>query len=275
MRRMVAVTSLVAAFFQQSAHAVTAPYSDNFDSYANGSQPANFVSSFNPAGAPPSGASWSISNPNGTNGSFEGSVYGHGANTSAAVNVSNIGNAGFTLSTTFVVQFPPGSSQLSIQYVGLGAAATSPDFSSNGYQLFYDIHDGNSGIAGNLFLSVGGTNHLIGGSGSFSSTGIPFITGTTYTMTLQGTYTTNGLVLSGTLTDGTNTIFANGSDPSPPQGSYFGYYESVTGDTQHVTSQTVNFDNFSIDVPEITTIAALGIGSALLLFLARRRATRS
>lgn len=230
--------------------AVTAPYQDNFDSYAHGTQPANFVTAFNP-GPPQSSGFWQVYNPKGR-GAFQGGLSGYQANISAAVSVTNVDSVGFFLATTFTIRSRHIGSGFSIEYIGVGALSNGPDFATNGYLLFYDIHDGHPGYEGTLSITAGGgPNH--GHYIAHTWVSMPFTDGTTYTITLQGTYSVNGLTLTGTLSNGRKILSVSGTDNFPQHGTYFGYYSHVDGDYNHYSSQTVDFDNFTISLPGFTT----------------------
>ena len=244
-----------------AAFAVDAPYSDNFDSYANGSSPNNFVTQTTGGGVV-WGAGWNVQNPSGTAGAYSSSIFGDFANSSSAMSIANLSQTDFMLTTTFVVNsFSAQPGSLHIIRVGLGALGSASGFANSGYALTYEILSSGAAEppAGSLalFSSQGG---------GVSNTNLPVSLGTTYSMSLIGTYSGSGLLLTGTLSDGNNSISASSLMSNPEQGTQFGYYGFAAGQTNRAVSVNVSYDNFNIAVPEpqilsllVITFAALGI----------------
>jgi hypothetical protein len=250
--------AVVSVFVTTAAFAVEAPYSENFDSYRTGSTPNNF--STMTKGLVIS-SQWAIQNPEGTAGVYENFNAGDDALTSAAVNVTNLPNSDFILSTNFVLnsygQIQPLLADIN---VGLGALGSTPDFSSSGYRFSYEVFaSGPDTPTGSLELFKGGL-FLLGQPSAI----LPVRLGDTYTMTLMGNYTPSGLVLTGILTDGNSSISIMATDASPLQGSYFGYYDQAAGAFNHPVSLDVSYDNFSVTVPEPRVTWFLGLGFAIV-----------
>lgn len=234
------------------ALALAAPFQENFDGYANGAPPNNFVTAVNP-GIFPGQASFSIKNPDGANGEYQHVLFGHNVNASAAISVTNLNHVDFTLSTTFILGTPILASLNDIS-VGLGALGVTPDFSVSGYHLSYATFS-NQLPSGSLSIVRGGTYIAV----NFNT--LPVVIGATYTLTLQGTYGPTGLNLTGTVSNGAATLSVSGFDSNPFQGTYFGYYDTASGTVQTSVRSDVRYDNFSLSVPEPSALllAVLGI----------------
>ncbi len=250
--------------------AATAPYYDNFDGYSDGSAPSNFVTTINGPFPAAQDSYWRISNPSGTDGKYVNVVEGYSASSSAGLAITNLASSDFQLSTTFVLGTPFTSSPLNQGQAGLAALSTGPDFTNNGYRLSYQVYGPGAGATGSynngrLILYGLTTGFTINAPGI-----LPVVFGTSYTMVLSGAYSAAGLSLTGTLTDGTQTVSLSASDPSPRSGTYFGYYDNIGGSTQHSTAMFVTYDDFSLTIPEpATTTMLIFAGTALIV--ARRR----
>jgi hypothetical protein len=259
--------AVVTVFISATALGVEAPYTENFDSYPAGSAPNNFTTFTK--GVVGFSSQWSIANPSGSSGVYENHSFGDDVLTSAAVNVTNLANTDFILSTNFVLnsygQFQPLLTDIN---VGLGALGSSPDFSSSGYVFSYEVlANGADTTNGSLEISKGG--FLLIGQPSVT---LPVTLGDTYTMTLMGNYSLSGLLLTGILRDGNSSISITAIDPSPLQGSNFGYYEEAAGAFNHAVFLDVSYDNFSVSVPEPRITWLLGIGVAIAgICLSRRQ----
>lgn len=255
------------------ALAVQVPYSDNFDSYATGSTPANFTTGLNTLGNLFNVSSWSVNNATGTSGSYGNSLSGQEGESSAGITVDNLDHADFVLSTTLVIAgsgmvSPP---SLIDTRVGLGALGSGPNFPDSGYQLSYEVEYNGSDFglhAGRLTIYE--ANQAIGGSSVLMP--LPVVTGIVYTMTLTGTYTTTGLLLTGTISDGTSSISGTALDATPQTGNYFGYYDFAAGQVNKSVSLGVSYDNFSISVPERRTVSLLVCAVTVLGLWRKRKA---
>jgi hypothetical protein len=181
---------------------------------------------------------------------------------SAAVNVTNLAQSDFLLSTTFVLNgySSPQSSLVNIR-VGLGAFASNGDFFMSGYQLSYQLANNGSSISPVGTLGLYRNNFSFGGSGF---TALPVSLGTTYTMTLMGNYLPNGLQIFATLSDGTSSLSFTTNEPNPLQGMGFGYYDYASGQVNHAVYADVSYDNFSITVPEPSIVWLFTLGVAAM-----------
>src|SRR5262249_47989315 len=157
----------------------------------NGSMPNYFVVQSTGAGF--YYANWSIVNPTGSAGVYDINAGGTSSTSASALEVTNVAPTNFVLSTTFVVSSYGSFNQTFADiHNGLIAFATSSNLLGSGYQLFYEI----------LMLGFGfpltGTLSL---NGVAAADTLPVSPGVTYTMTLTGTDSPSGLVLTGTLSD--------------------------------------------------------------------------
>ena len=256
-----------------AALAVEAPYIENFDSYPTGAMPSEFVIQTSGSGVIPVYSQWNIANDSGTAGVYRNIAYADFVKTSAAVDVSNLAQSDFILSTSFVLNsFGSSTSPLVDIHIGLGALGSGPDFSTSGYSLGYELVD-----RGNSFSTDGALQFYEAGQvlASLPFTTLPVVTGQPYTMTLIGTYIPKGLLLTGILSNNNGSIFISLTDQTPQNGSYFGYYDSAAGLFYHAAGVDVSYDDFSITVPEPATLAYLAGGFSLLAMLRHRRRKRS
>jgi hypothetical protein len=240
--------------------AVEVPYADNFDSYSAGSMPDNFTTQTTGSGSYYSG--WSIDNPSGTAGAYRNTAIGDFMQTSAAVDVTNLAQSDFLLSTTFVVaDYGSFSSTFKDINVGLNALASGSTLVSTGYQLSYELldHDYSTSATGALQIADPGDGIETG-----PSVTLPVVVGATYTMTLRGSYLPNGLLLTGILSDGSNSVSVTLNDGTPEQGSYFGYHDEASGLFNQGSYVDIDYDNFSVSVPEPRTLWFLGVGIVIL-----------
>lgn len=224
-----------------AASAVTAPYAENFDSYPSGAMPDNFVVQTNGGGVFFS-STWNIDNPSGTAGIYRNNAAGDFVYTAAAVDVSNLAQRDFVLSTTFVVD-SYGSFSTSYTDIRAGLLALAPgvNLTSSGYQLSYELLDKVYGYPVTGALAISGSGIVKQSTGT-----LPVATGVTYLMTLSGSYSPTGLLLTGSLSDGTNEISVSSNFPFPQTGTYFGYYDKATGLTNQGAFVNVDYDNFSL-----------------------------
>jgi hypothetical protein len=249
-----------------AALAVDAPYSDNFDSYPTNSMPNNFSTHTSGAGVIPVSSQWSVEN-----GAYRNTAYADFVETSAAVNVTNLAQSNFILSTSFVLNsYGSSLSPLVDVHVGLGALASGPDFSSSGYSLGYELVDRGNPFSSDGALQFYEADNLLA---QLAFITLPVATGTAYTMTLMGTYSSAGLLLTGILNNGSSSIFVTITDPTPQLGSYFGYHDAASGLFYHAAGVGVSYDDLSITVPEPQTLSLLSIAllGAYLLQKSRRR----
>lgn len=267
-RAINAFAATLCAFFNATASAVQAPYQDNFDSYSTGAMPNNFVTGLSGAGTPFS--QWDVQNPAVTAGVYRNLLSGPQARSSAAISVTNLQQVDFILSTTFVINSyglvsPPSLADIR---VGLGALGSGANFPTTGYQLSYEVLDIGNNSSTNGALQIYEADQLIGG---FPFTTLSVATGIAYTMTLIGTHSTSGLLLTGTLSDGSTSIMVTAADSTPQTGTYFGYYNLAQGQVNRSANLNVSYDNFSIVVPEPRTVSFVVCAFTLLALWHKRR----
>lgn len=244
-----------------TAFAVEAPYTENFDTYPNGGAPSNFSTHVSGGGVFFTSA-WDTQNKSGTAGAYHNHVAGDVVEASAAVNVTNLAQSDFLLSTTFVVNgYSSVQPTLMNIRVGLGAFASVPNFFMSGYQLSYQLANVGSSIPPVGTLELYRNNFVFGGTGF---TALPVTIGTIYTMTLMGDYSPSGLQLMATLSDGSSSLSFITNDPNPLQGTYFGYYDYASGLINHAVYADVSYDNFSLTVPEPCIVGLFTLGIAAM-----------
>lgn len=254
------VFAIACVFSSAEVLAVEAPYIENFDSYSTGSTPNNFTTFTK--GAVPFLSQWSVTNPTGTSGVYENHSFGDDVITSAAVNVTNLANSDFILSTTFVIN-SYGTTQPSLAdiRVGLTAFAFSSDLSLSGCRFTYEIFENGGTGTANGAIAIQGPSM----GASNPSVILPVSLGTTYTMTLTGHPSPSGLVLTGTVSDANGSISVSITDPgNSVLGDYFGYYDLTSGQFNRPANLDVSYDNFSINVPEPRIGWLVWLGGAFL-----------
>ncbi|MDQ6911561.1 MAG: PEP-CTERM sorting domain-containing protein [Verrucomicrobiota bacterium] len=241
----------------------TVPYQDSFDSYPNGATPSGFT---NNASGLNTMSSWSVAQQS-NGGVYFNNLYTNQGNTTTGISITNLSGMDFTFSTTFTLGGFFTTSGFYNCSVGIFGFASSPSSTVSGYSVSYETFTANYPYAQPGDLSLGGVETHLPGSGS----NLPLSTSVTYTMTLSGVYTTNGLLLTASLSDGTNTISQSGLDSTPATGTYFGYYSGASASVQRGISTSIAFDNFSVNVPEPKTISSLLIAGLGLLATKLRR----
>jgi hypothetical protein len=234
----------------EAALAVDAPYAENFDSYPDGSMPSYFTVQTTGGGIFYY-SDWSVSNPTGSAGVYKNHAGGDTVTTASALEVTNVTATNFVLTTTFVVNSYGSFSQTFTDiHAGLIAFASGANLLSSGYQLSYEL------LRRGFGFPVTGTLTL---SGSQSSDTLPVVTGVTYTMTLTGTVSSSEILLTGTLSDGSNSISVTHSDTMAQQGTYFGYLDSATGLPNQGAFMDVDYDNFSISAAGPNLVSAASV----------------
>jgi hypothetical protein len=214
-----------------TARGASAPYFDNFDTYPEGSQPANFT------GTPgTSGNGWGIANSSGTSGVYVSSAFSTPAPIYAhsAINLDNVAGRNFTVSTKFsATAFTLGP----ILDASVGMIALSGP--TSGYTLTYVVATG-LGSPG-TFRASGGTSSW---QGPWDSTLLDV--GQGFTMSLHGEYVAATLFLTASLSNGIDTLTFHGTDPTPPSGSNFGYWDRVSGTSLRYAQLQAFYDDFSV-----------------------------
>lgn len=186
------------------------------------------------------------------------------ANGSAAtVVVTRPATENFVIQSRFRVTTMTSSVSFGLAALGTGAA-------TNGATTGVDFYMADVGTSGSIrILRFSGSSNAVivddsAATGNLLGT---LDTGETYDLTLTGTYTGSSLVLSFTVSDGTNTRNVTSSAIAAPlTGTNFGYRNrnNVTG------SYVVNSDFFAMSVPEPSPVLLLGAGAACGLSRRRR-----
>ena len=242
--------------------------STNFDSYTPlvGTPAGNDVSAlFTEANS--GGGNTSFVDAGGGNIVLTQSAGGTGTSNSSASIASANSNfstaGGFRISTTFSISaYTLGTG--GVVNVSLSAFGTSTDLGSgNAYRLIYTLSGSSPGTL--ALQEVGGTL-VANATGSIT----PIVSppgSQSLTLTLEGIYTSpTALSLTGTITNGTNTLTLTGNDTSIgiANGNNFGVRTALNGNGA-TSSETITFSNFSLEtIPEPTSIALLGTAIGVL-----------
>lgn len=265
---------LAATFSTTALAAVSTPYSQNFDSLADGNVlPPDFLEGG-------SGTNDAGNNSLSTIVAFGGGkgyrqVIGGGQNTFGIVQAPQLVGQAFSVSTQFsATSFTSGTGTSAFATVGLTALASSD--STSGYRANLNFGTGNLGrlqiseigsadITANTTAAPGST---LASTNVFAGTTLTPTANTIYTLTLTGSYQSGVLTLLATLTDGVTTIMAAANDSTVKTGEYFGLRTAASDVTGTDPAVTAVYDNFNlIPEPSVISIGALG---ALGLFRRRR-----
>ena len=219
-----------------TARGASARYFENFDSYPKGSQPANFTG---PRGTSANG--WHIANSTGISGEYVSSAFSTPAPIYAhsEINLDNVAGRNFTFSTKFgATAFTNGP--ILDATVGMIALSSAPGVvPSQGYWLRYVVATG---------LGSPGTFTAGGGSSTWQAQVLSTLldAGQGFTVSLHGEHVAGALLLTATLSNGIGTIVLHGTDPSPPTGSFFGYWDTVSGTSLRYATLQAFYDDFSV-----------------------------
>jgi hypothetical protein len=219
----------------------SAPYFENFDSYPNGALPANFIGS--------AGDNWSVTNPTGTSGSYVSRPFSTPVPDYAysVIKLANVPGRDFTVSTRFTAQ-AFGHGPILDASVGLVALSSSDPsvFPTECYTLEYVVASG---------LGRQGTFAPRGGGASWqgNSFATVFDIGQGLTMSLHGEYAGGTLFLTAIVNNGISAIVFHGTDTSPPNGPYFGYWDRVSGTATAFAQLTASFDDFAVTFTTAST----------------------
>ena len=195
--------------------------------------------------------------------------------TSSIIDVSDLGGpaaaaSNFLYTSNMTIQLidPPSSGNKSYD-VGLAALVTnlSGGDVNNGYLLrlrMFGTGSAQSSIGDIIIEEIASGSSTALNTGSFTGS---LSQGTTLSLSLLGEYTGGDLKLTFSVSDGTTTNSVIATDTTPQTGTGFGYRNRLTGNDNG--EFTVDYDNFSISVPEPSSLALLGLGT--LLLLPRRR----
>lgn len=243
---------------------ITADYFENFNSYATGNTAVNNFSETNTAAYTIVQGSVGDNQYRGVFTSTSG-----GASGSAAVEVTNVVGASFRVRTDMTLAALTSASGATTN-LGMGLFGTVADFSNttspnSQYRLLYTTFGSN---AGKLTLTRGSAT--TGLTGTLSSTGTLAVeVGKLLTLTADVSYSGSTLNIAGTLTDGITTITINAQDASPLTGQFFGYRTAINS-TGGTVSETADYDNFEITIPEPGSVGLL-LACGLVSLSRRRR----
>ena len=242
------ISTLIAAFGLSAGAQVSVPYTNDFDSSV-----ADFTETTG------SGASWSLDT---GNSEYDNTATGSGSAiaSSSVVSTPDLSGTDFTLSSTLTLNSASiaGGSDATF---GFAAYGNNADLSGS-----YFLADVNEHGDMRIF-EISPTSSLT--SGSFA--GGALATGTTYDLTLDGSFDGGGdLTLALTVDDGTDSTTITSSPISNPfDGDHFGFRNRL-GDPNG--SYDASLDEFSV-IPEPSSYAAL-IGIAVFGFGAMGRSRR-
>ena len=221
-----------------------APYTENFNSYSDGSVPANFVETAD--------SNWTAyaGMIGGTSGYYLGGVTVSGGEAAIATGLplTNVAGSNFTVKTTFAAT-TNGGNDFRLAKLGLVALGANPNLTEGGYRLSYYV-SGLDDVFGKLFLertvaplatAVSTSRLRYAGSPQNPPAANPHCT-----MTLHGAYIDGTLFLTGTVSDGVQTISVQMSDPNPLAGAYFGLRQWVSVGTPRISSLSGWYDDFSV-----------------------------
>jgi hypothetical protein len=99
-------------------------------------------------------------------------------------------------------------------------------------------------------------------TGTTSGQAVTIATGTDYTLSVTATPQSDGsLAFHATATDGTKTTVFDYTDPTPlTAGTFFGYRTATNGAG---TTETVQYDNFSVTGTPVPEPASLGLAAVV------------
>lgn len=243
---------------------ITADYFENFNSYATGNTAVTNFTETNTSAYTIVQGSVGDNQYRGTFSSSSG-----GASGSAAVEVTNVVGTSFRVRTNMTLAALTSASGATTN-MGLGLFGTVADFSNTSspnsqYRLLYTTFGSN---AGKLTLTRGSATTGLTGTLSSAST-LAVEVGKLLTLTADISYSGSTLNIAGTLTDGTNTITINGQDASPLTGQFFGYRTAINS-TGGAVSESADYDNFEITIPEPGSLGLL-VACGVVSLCRRRR----
>jgi hypothetical protein len=241
------------------AGAVVVPYAEDFEGYPIGTNPTGWVTTGGGYGGVYQ--FWGIAS-DGVNQVYRGLSSGDFAYGSAEVPVRHLGTANFRVSTDLMVGPVQGPLVFDCS-VGLGVLGSGLDFSGSGYYLGYETGASGPNLrrAGEIFLRKGSTS--IGGI-PWGDPLVPVTAGKSYTLTLEGIYSSAGLTFVGRITDGTKTISFSSLDKTPASGGYAGYHVAASGMINHAVGSGAAFDNFSVKFPKLGFLKSISTRTSIV-----------
>lgn len=236
---------LISSAILSSAHAaVSLPYSNDFST-----DDGQFTESTD--------AQWIESG-----GFYQNSITNSNPSASTVV-VTRGATENFVMQSRFNVTTMTASVSFGFAALGTGAATTGANAAVN----FYLADVGSSGTIRILRFNGTGNAVVVDDTAGTGGTLGVLTTGETYDLTLTGTYSGTDLVLSFTVSDGTNTRTVTSAPISSPlAGSNFGYRNRNNNTGDYV----VNSDYFTMAVPEPSSVLLLGAAAGLGLMCRRR-----
>ena len=185
------------------------------------------------------------------------------ANSTSAVQVTNAVGSSFRVATEFTVDefTTAGTSTLNL---GLGILSNTANLSDNNqYRVLFTLAATSN--VGRITIQEGGTTVAT------SAAALPVTLDVPYTLSVDVTYAGANPTLAAVVTQGTNTITAAYTDTASPfAGQFFGYRTAVNAVGGSV-SENIDYDNFSVTVPEPGSIASVGVVGLALARRSRRR----
>jgi len=257
---------------------VTAPYSDNYQSYGAGASMAN--ENIGSTGSPTTNT-WSTV-VSGGNTYYQNTLVGTSVKGLDSLQFSNLGpvlaaGTGFQVSVELL---PPGTVTAGTNVTeGVRLLASTTSTVNDAYAVDFNIGTVNPGRM-RLVEWTGATAVVYPDSTQANQPLVPnYSSAKTYQLNVLGMYDSLGrLSITATIydvatpADSATSTFTTGAnvlspDATPRTGNYFGLYTSTSGAVTEVT----NFDNFSVTlVPEPSTLA-LGIAGLIGFAGVRRR----
>jgi hypothetical protein len=245
--------AVILAALAGSAGAATIPFVTNYDGDAVGTTPP---SGFTAGGTT---AYTIVQQAVGDNAAQAASAANSG---SIGVSLTNTAGNALTISTDAKLTALTNGGTGAAANFGFGLFGQSANFSAGTEYRLLLTTIGTSGV---LSIVRNGTNITSGVSGQAVSVAV----GTDYTITVTATPQGNGsLSFHATATDGTKTTIFDYNDPTPLTGTFFGYR---TATALAGTTQTVQYDNFSVTGTPVPEPGAVGVVAIAGAMMGRRR----
>jgi hypothetical protein len=199
-----------------------------------------------------------------------------GARMFDSVGVTGVAGNSFTMTSSFVID--PSTALNANSSIGFNFLNTSNN-QANAYgtnQGYYALIRGDGVLQlGTIFANPGPSFTLMTDVATVGSLG-NLLTGTAYTITLDGIYTTGGLAINFTVSTAANSVSISTLNDlvSPYAGNNFGYAMTQFNGSRPASQFNVAFDYFNISeyqvIPEPATCILLSLGLATLFLLRRK-----